>query len=36
MNDFVVETKYLTKKYGKQTVVNDVNLHVKKEEFTDC
>lgn len=30
MNDFVVETKYLTKKYGKQTVVNDVNLHVKK------
>lgn len=30
MNDFVVETKHLTKKYGKQTVVNDVNLHVKK------
>lgn len=30
MNDFVVETKHLTKKYGKQTVVNDVNLHVKR------
>lgn len=30
MNNFVVETKHLTKKYGKQTVVNDVNLHVKK------
>lgn len=30
MNDFVVETKHLTKKYDKQTVVNDVNLHVKK------
>lgn len=30
MNDFVIETKHLTKKYGKQTVVNDVNLHVKK------
>lgn len=30
MNDFVIETKHLTKKYGRQTVVNDVNLHVKK------
>lgn len=30
MNNFVIETKHLTKKYGKQTVVNDVNLHVKK------
>lgn len=30
MNDIVINTKELTKKYGKQTVVNKVNLHVKK------
>lgn len=30
MNDFVIETKHLTKKYGRQTVVNDVNIHVEK------
>ena len=30
MNNFVIETKHLTKKYGKQTGVNNVNLHVKK------
>lgn len=30
MNDTVIKTKQLTKKYGKQTVVNKVNLHVKK------
>jgi bacitracin transport system ATP-binding protein len=30
MNDFVIETKQLTKNYGEQTVVNSVNLHVKK------
>lgn len=30
MNDFVIETKQLTKVYGKQTVVSSVNLHVKK------
>ena len=30
MNDVVIETKHLTKIYGKQTVVNQVNLHVKK------
>lgn len=30
MSNFVIETKELTKKYGKQTVVNSVNLHVKK------
>lgn len=30
MNDFVIETKQLTKIYGNQTVVDKVNLHVKK------
>lgn len=30
MNDFVIETKQLTKIYGDQTAVNSVNLHVKK------
>lgn len=30
MSDIVIETKQVTKKYGKQTVVNKVNLHVKK------
>ncbi|HIF5319760.1 TPA: ABC transporter ATP-binding protein, partial [Clostridioides difficile] len=30
MNDFVIETKQLTKTYGDQTVVDKVNLHVKK------
>lgn len=30
MSDTVIKTKQLTKKYGKQTVVNKVNLNVKK------
>lgn len=30
MNDFVIETKQLTKIYGEQTAVSKVNLHVKK------
>lgn len=30
MNDTVIKTNQLTKKYGKHTVVNNVNLHVKK------
>lgn len=30
MNEIVIETKQLTKKYGRQTVVSKVNLHVKK------
>ena len=30
MNDTVIKTKQLTKKYGKQTVVNKVNLHAKR------
>jgi len=30
MDDLVIETKQLTKIYGNQTVVNAVNLHVKK------
>ncbi|AKA69484.1 ABC transporter ATP-binding protein [Clostridium scatologenes] len=33
MNDFVIETKQLTKIYGDQTVVNTVNLHVKKGQI---
>lgn len=30
MNDFVIETKQLTKIYGEQTAVSKLNLHVKK------
>lgn len=30
MNDFVIETKQLTKVYGEQDVVKAVNIHVKK------
>lgn len=30
MSDYVIETKQLTKVYGDQSVVNSVNLHVKK------
>ena len=33
MNDFVIETKQLTKIYGEQTAVSKVNLHVKKGEI---
>ncbi len=29
MSDFVIETKKLTKRYGKQTAVNSVGIHVK-------
>ena len=30
MRDWIIETKHLTKKYGSQTAVRDVNLHVEK------
>lgn len=30
MNDTIIKTKQLTKKYGRQTVVSKVNLHVRK------
>lgn len=30
MSEYVIETKKLTKRYGDQTVVNAVNIHVKK------
>ncbi|WP_332868817.1 ABC transporter ATP-binding protein [Clostridioides difficile] len=30
MNDIVIKTEQLTKKYGKQTVVNKADIHVKK------
>ena len=36
MNDFVIETKQLTKIYGGQTAVSKVNLHVKKDGFMVC
>ena len=35
MNDTVIKTIQLTKKYGNQTVVNKANLHVNKVGFTD-
>lgn len=33
MNEFVIETKKLTKIYGEQTVVNAVDIHVKKGQI---
>ncbi|WP_438298565.1 ABC transporter ATP-binding protein [Sporosarcina sp. FA15] len=33
MNDFIIETKKLTKKFGSTRVVNDVDLKVKKGEI---
>ena len=30
MNEFVIETKKLTKKYGHETAIHDVDLHVRK------
>ena len=33
MNDFMIETKQLTKVYGEQTAVSKVNLHVKKGQI---
>ncbi|MCC0636707.1 MULTISPECIES: ABC transporter ATP-binding protein [unclassified Clostridioides] len=33
MNDFVIETKHLTKVYGEQEVVSKVNLHIKKGQI---
>lgn len=30
MNDYVIETQNLTKQYGVQKSVSDLNLHVKK------
>ena len=30
MNEFVIETKKLTKKYGHETAIHDVELHVRK------
>lgn len=30
MKDFLIETKQLTKMYGTQTIVNTINLHVRK------
>lgn len=33
MNDFIIETKQLTKNYGEQAAVNSVSLHVKKGQI---
>ena len=30
MNDYIIETHNLTKKYGSQTSVSHLNIHVKK------
>mgnify|MGYP000273171631 CR=1 FL=1 len=36
MRDWIIETKHLTKKYGNQTAVRDVNLHVEKDISMVC
>lgn len=36
MSDYLIETKQLTKMYGDQAAVKDVDLHVKKDAFTGC
>ena len=30
MSDYIIETRNLTKQYGTQTSVSDLNIHVKK------
>lgn len=34
MDKYLLETKNLTKEFGKFKAVNDVNLHIKREQFT--
>ena len=36
MKEFVIETRKLTKCYGEQTVVKEVDLHVRRVRFTGC
>lgn len=36
MNDYIIETHNLTKKYGNQTSVSQLNIHVKKVVFMAC
>lgn len=36
MSDYLIETKKLTKIYGEQAAVKEVDLHVKKGVSTDC
>lgn len=33
MNEFIIETENLTKYYGKQLCVDNLNLHVPKEKI---
>lgn len=35
-DNYIIETKNLTKQYGSQKSVAGLNIHVKKEEFTAC
>ena len=34
--NYIIETKNLTKQYGSQKSVADLNIMYREEEFTDC
>lgn len=36
MNDYIIETNDLTKKYGNQVCVSHISLHVKRDGFMVC
>ncbi len=36
MNDCIIETAGLTKLYGSQKSVSDLNIHVRRGGFTAC
>ena len=36
MNKYIIETKNLTKKYGSQKSVADLNIHVQKGRIYGC
>lgn len=36
MDEFIIETRHLTKQYGTQKSVSDLNIHVKKAGSTVC
>lgn len=36
MSKYIIETNHLTKQYGTQKSVADLNIHVEKGRFMDC
>ena len=36
MKEFIIETQHLTKQYGQQKSVSDLNIHVRPGTFMVC